>query len=312
MHVPQYDDLPIVPKIGYRHAWDVFGREDDLGAINLLTPERVREGVATVRTGEVINVGLPLTEPDPPLFGREPIKHTLFPVDRNNRDDRIDALFPQASTQWDGLRHVRCREFGFYGGITEEFEPGPGRLGVEHWAEHGIVGRGVLLDVYGHLESAGRGYDPFSRRALTVEELRATAEAQGVELRPGDVLCVRIGWQAAYQALTRPEREAYRDGTIHLAGLHAGEEMARFIWDGQIPAVATDTPAVEMFPADMEVGSLHRRLIPLLGTALGELFDFERLAEACRRDGNWDFLFTSVPLNMPGAVGTPANAVAIR
>lgn len=311
MGLPKYDDLPVVEAIGYRSAWGLHGPDDDLGTINLLTPERVAASAALVQQGTVINVGLPLDEPDPPLFGREPLRHDLFPVDRNNRDDRLDAFFPQASTQWDGLRHVRCREFGFYGGLTEEFEPGPGRLGIEHWAEHGIVGRGVLLDVIGHLEATGRGYDPFTARAVSAAELEGTAAAQGVELRTGDILCLRIGWLRSYRALSPEGRVEYRDGEIRLAGLHAGDEMARLLWDAGIAAVATDTPAMEMFPADMAVGSLHRRLIPLLGMAVGELFDFEQLTSACREAGRWEFQFVSVPLRVPGGVGSPANAVAI-
>jgi len=60
------------------------------------------------------------------------------------------------------------------------------------------------------------------------------------------------------------------------------------------------------------VGSLHRRLIPLLGFAVGELFDLDELAAACATDGRWSFLLVSVPANMVGAVGSPANAVAVR
>ncbi len=312
MERPRYDELPVIDAIGYRHAWGVFGEEDDCGTINLLTPELVRHSTQLVQTGETITLNLPLTEPDPPLFGRAPIHHELFPVDRNNRDDKLDGFHPQASTQWDGLRHVRCREFGFYGGLTEEFAPGPGRLGIEHWAQRGIVGRGVLLDVAGHLASTGREFDPFVRRAITVDELRETATAQAVELRTGDILCVRIGWQEAYRALSRDERVSYRDGTIELAGLHAGDDMARFLWDTGIAGLATDTPAVEMFPADMQAGSLHRRMIPLMGMAFGELFDFEQLTATCQRDARWDFMFVSVPLNIPGGVGSPANAIALR
>jgi len=51
--------------------------------------------------------------------------------------------------------------------------------------------------------------------------------------------------------------------------------------------------------------------IPCLGFAIGELFDFAALAAACRRESRYEFLFTSVPLNVAGAVGSPANAVAI-
>ena len=64
-------------------------------------------------------------------------------------------------------------------------------------------------------------------------------------------------------------------------------------------------------PGDPDVGSLHRRLIPHLGFAIGELFDFGPLARACRRAGRYEFLFTSVPLHVAGGVGSPATAVAV-
>jgi hypothetical protein len=60
------------------------------------------------------------------------------------------------------------------------------------------------------------------------------------------------------------------------------------------------------------VGSLHRRVLPLLGMVLGELFDFERLGEVCAADGRYDFQLVSAPLHLLGGVGSPANAVAIR
>jgi hypothetical protein len=60
------------------------------------------------------------------------------------------------------------------------------------------------------------------------------------------------------------------------------------------------------------VGNLHRRILPALGLAVGELFDFDELAERCAADGRWTFLLAAVPLNLPGGVGSPANAVAIR
>ena len=73
-----------------------------------------------------------------------------------------------------------------------------------------------------------------------------------------------------------------------------------------------DPPAVEVVPGDPAVGSLHRRLLPTLGTALGEMFDLERLAAACRHDGRATFLFVAAPLHLPDGLGSPGNAVAIR
>ncbi|MEO5902224.1 MAG: cyclase family protein, partial [Ilumatobacteraceae bacterium] len=77
-------------------------------------------------------------------------------------------------------------------------------------------------------------------------------------------------------------------------------------------AVCCDNPAVEVVPGDPAVGSLHRRLLPTLGTTLGEMFDLDRLATACRADGRWTFFFVAAPLHLPGGLGSPGNAVAIR
>ena len=87
--------------------------------------------------------------------------------------------------------------------------------------------------------------------------------------------------------------------------------MARFLWDAHAAAVVCDNPAVEVVPGDATVGSLHRRLIPLLGLALGEMFDLETLAQRCGAAGRWTFMFVAVPLKVPGAIGSPGNAVAI-
>jgi hypothetical protein len=98
---------------------------------------------------------------------------------------------------------------------------------------------------------------------------------------------------------------------LAVAGLRADEAMARFFWDAHAAAVVCDNPAVEVVPGDATVGSLHRRLIPLLGLALGEMFDLETLAQRCGAAGRWTFMFVAVPLKVPGAIGSPGNAVAI-
>jgi kynurenine formamidase len=223
----------------------------------------------------------------------------------------LDAYYPQASSQWDGLLHVRAREFGFFGGRTEDPRPGAGPLGIEHWAQRGIVGRGVLLDVERHRREGGAPFDPLGGEALTSRELAATAAAQEVAPREGDILCVRTGWVGAYRALDAAGRRALAK-TPRASGLRADEEMARWLWDSGCAALCLDNPAVEVIPGDPAVGSLHRRLIPMLGFALAELLDLDGIARACAVDGRWEFLFVAAPMHLPGGVGSPANALAIR
>lgn len=309
--LPDYDELPQVPGLDIRHAWDVYGRDDALGSINLVTPERVARAAAAVTTGEMFPLDLPLDVPNPPLFGREPFKRHVKALSRNEMDDYLDGFYLQGSTQWDALSHVRCREHGYWGGRTDDPTGADIGLGVDHWARHGIAGRGVLIDMPRWFERTEPDYDPLKPRAITPVELREVLEAEHVTPEPGDIWCIRTGWVEAYQRLGQQEREAYAADPA-FAGLRANEEMARFIWDHHPAAVCCDNPAIEVVPGNPSDGSLHRRLLPALGQALGEMFDFEALAQSCRIDRSWTFFFVAAPLHLPGAIGSPGNAVGIR
>jgi kynurenine formamidase len=305
--VPSYDDLPRFEKLGMAHSWAYFGRGDRFGTLNFLTPEIVAEAARSVTTGEIVPLSLPIDQPDPPLFGREPLRHIRFEHDRNTKDDKLDSYFPQGSSQWDGFYHVRAREFGFFGGVEAAVDPSDAEIGIEVWAERGIAGRGVLVDVEAHMiAQGGPGIPADEEYTITPELLREVVAAQGVELRQGDILVIRTGWPTKYAA--RPGDAA---AVVAIPGLHAGEQTARLLWDWHVAAVVTDLPAVEPVPGDPAVGSLHRRLLPLLGIPLAELFDLERLSAACARAGRYDFLFTAAPLNLRGAAGSPGNALAI-
>jgi kynurenine formamidase len=311
--VPDFDDLPTIEGLKLHHAWGVFGPEDQIGTVNFLTAARAKGAATEIQIGAHFSLTVNLDAIDPPLYGREPMNHSIFKADRNSLDDRLDAFYLQSCSHWDGLRHVRAREHGFWGGITDSdlLQPRSGQLGIEHWVEHGMVGRGVLLDVDGWLRLTNPEYDPFTKFSITASDLEATATHQGTNLQPGDVLCVRLGWIGRYLGLDASGRLASSQ-SMEFAGLAADEEMSRWLWNHRVAAIACDNPAVEVSPGDPTIGSLHRRLLPLLGMALGELFDFDALADASAADGRYSFFFVSVPLRLAGGVGSPANALAIR
>ena len=309
--LPDYDDLPEIEGLGVRHAWGVFGEDDVLGSINLVTPERVARAAASVTTGQLIPLDLPLDIPDPPLFGRRPYQHHVVALNRHEMDDSLDDFHLQGSTQWDALGHVRCREHGYWGGRTQDPTAGPNGLGIDHWAEHGIAGRGVLVDLAGWQAERDPDYDPLVPLAFTADDVRAVLAAQDVVPEVGDIWCVRTGWIDGYRRLDEPARRSYATAPT-FAGLYADEEMARTIWNAHPAALCCDNPAVEVVPGDPAVGSLHRRLLPTLGTALGEMFALDELAAACRADGRFTFFFVAAPLNLPNGIGSPGNAVAIR
>jgi kynurenine formamidase len=319
--IPPFDALPTLPQSGLKHAWDVWGRGDNLGTLNRLTgPAVAAAALSCVRTGERIGLSLPLGQPDPPFFGRKGFRHGFVPMGPSAWDDWIDGFYLQCSSQWDGLRHVGSAD-GWYGGWRGRPDADLEPLGIHHWAERGIIGRGVLVDLTrSPRATAGSGgsggYDPFTRVAFEPDDIAGALRAQGTEVLDGDILCVRTGWTDRYLDLDQEERTGLAAGMQQVtgymsAGLAGTEGMARFLWDSGVAAVACDNPAVEVMPGDPAQGSLHGRVIPGLGLAIGELFSFGALAAACADQGRYEFLFTSVPLNVTGAVGSPANAVAV-
>jgi kynurenine formamidase len=315
---PRYRDLPAVEDgSGARLAWDYFGRKDELGTLNFISPEAVLRGRDEIRTGERIGLTLPQDLPDPPLsVGRRPYEHAIE-VRRNGRDDSVSSFFLQGSSQWDGLRHVRYKQFGYYGGRQEEDLNGD-ELGVDRMAEAGIVTRGVLVDVPAFRAAAGRTSQADTRDPVTVAEIEEICAWERVELAPGDILLLRTGWLAWYLGLDAAGRESLRaslhnsEGGLECPGLASGVGTAEWLWDHGIAAVAADNPALEVLRVDRVVGFLHRFLIPMLGMPIGEYWYLEGLHQAAAGDGRFTCCLFSQPLRIPRAAGSPSNALAVR
>jgi kynurenine formamidase len=316
--LPAYDDLPRAPR-GGRSAWGLFGPEDSVGLLGLQTQDRVAAAARLVRTGEVYSLNAPVTVPEPPLFLRGAVKHTLISRDgRDSFDDKLDNFYPQASSQWDSLAHVGYGADQFYNGATADDVTAGARNTIDRWAARGIAGRGVLLDVDAVLGGAGTGFDPASPRSVTVAELDAARAAAGVEWQPGDVLLLYtgfLGWHVRQEAGLRAAMA--ERGALRNVGLAHDEEMARYLWNAHVSAVVADNPSVEVWPVDpseaaFPFGFLHRMLIGQFGLALGELWWLEDLALSCRRDGRYEVFLTAAPLNVPGGIGSPANALAFK
>jgi len=314
--LPTYRELPRTADGRAAVAWDVFGSDDRVGTLNLLTPERVREAAALVRRGTVFPLNWTLTLPDPPMFGRRPLRHRLIHF-ANGMDDAYDDFYPQGSSQWDALSHIGHPEYGFYGGrgLDDVTDGAANPLGIEHWARRGIAGRFVLVDIARRRARLGRPLDHAVGEPIEPDELDATLADQGVELHGGDVLLVRFGWIEWYEQLDDAARQRVADlGHTPTPGLSQREATAEWLWDRRVAAVIGDNPGLEMYPADPDdlERFLHYRLLPLLGFAIGELFFLEGLAADCALDGVFEGLFTAAPLNLAGGVGSPANALALK
>lgn len=302
MELPSYDDLPEVD--GVKVSWGLWGDADVLGCLNLLTPERAVRGAGLVRRGAVFPLDAALDEIDPPLFTRPALHHEIYTFPGGNAfDDHITMWDTQSSSQWDGLRHIRDPQLGFYN--RQE----PDRLPIDNWARKGIVGRGVLADVARWREEQGRPVNVARSDVIEPNDVLATLEAQRAKVEPGDVLLIRTGWLGWYRDLDRPAREAlgYESG---LPGLAAHRGMAQALWDLHVAAVAADNPGLEAFP--VRDHHLHWELLPRLGIPIGELWSLDDLAADCLADGVYEFLITSAPLHLRGGVASPPNALAVK
>jgi kynurenine formamidase len=318
MELPDYDALPAAEG-GARSAWGLFGAADCLGQINLQTPERVAAAARLVRRGAVFPLNAPLDYPSPPLFGRGAVRRTNLSVPGGRAfDDVLDNFYPQTSSQWDSLGHVGFMEDRFYNGATWDDVNSGRRNTIEHWAQKGIAGRAVLLDVCRSAQAAGHAYDPGSDHPISVNDLDRARRDAGVDYQPGDVLLLRTGfteWYLAQDAATR--RQISSPLLLKAAGLDHSEKMARYIWNVHVSAIASDCPSVEVWPPDRRpeawpFGFLHNIFIGQFGLALGELWWLEDLARDCAADGVYEMFFTSAPLNARGGIGSPPNALAIK
>jgi hypothetical protein len=314
--LPAFDELPIRSDYPPRSAWGVFGDDDQIGTLNLLTPERVAAAAKLVQAGQAFPMNWELELPSPPLFNRAALRHSLTRRRKNVFDDVYDNFNTQSSSQWDGLTHYGHRLYGFYNGAAEEQITGVAgtRNGMEHWARRGIAGRGVLIDFQRFAAAHNVVYSPGERYGISVEELQATAAWQGLQFQPGDILLIRTGWIQWYSGLSDDERQWLAEpGALQSAGLEQREESLRFLWDHHFAAVASDNPTVEAYPpADPEEGLMHGVIIGLWGMPIGEMFTLDALAAACAADRRYEFFFTSAPLNKLGGVASPPNALAIR
>jgi kynurenine formamidase len=312
--LPGYDDLPPAPE-GGRSGWGVFGSEDNLGLLNLITGERVADAARLVRRGALFPLNAPVDAFSPPIAAARgiPRHHLLHAEGTVVFDDVMDNFFPQGSSQWDALSHVGYSPDVFYNGATEADVIAGRRNTIEHWAKHGIAGRAIVLDMVRTMADDGRPYEPVGRVAFEVEDLEMARRRAGVEYRPGDILIVHTGFAGWYTSQTPGDR-ARAVRAYEFPGIAQGEAMCRYLWDAHVCAVASDTFAVEAFPVDRSspLTFLHRMLIGQFGMALGELWWTDDLAADCASDGVYEAFLTATPINAPGGIGSPANALAIK
>lgn len=110
--LPTFDDLPLDKNGPPGNAWGLWGPDDQLGRLNLLTPETVRAAASEVREGIRISLDWPLDKISHPPFGRQALEHRILNKAPMTMNDDVITLNTQSSTQWDGFRHYGEYHYG--------------------------------------------------------------------------------------------------------------------------------------------------------------------------------------------------------
>ena len=281
-----------------RDNWSRWGADDERGTLNQLTPDSILAALRMPAKGKVYPLAMPISsETRVPHIRNAPWRWLSAQAgpDRGSADEVLVLQYHGASTHIDGLGHM------WYGGkLYNDFDErtiapigGLTKCGIDKAGP--IISRGVMLDVasWKGLDRLPNGY------AISADELRDCAAAQGIEVRPGDVVCIRTGWLRDFKG--NPDTYPGEPGP----GLSALD----WLIEGQVTTVGADNVAVEVTPPEQKGVQLpfHHRWLRDVGGYLIEWLELEELA----RDRVYEFLFIALPLNITGGAGSPITPVAV-
>ncbi len=291
--------------------WGVWGGEDEGGTLNYITPESVRAAAALVRSGKTVSMAVPINKvagPDNP----RPVAHymsQLFEVDPSFGEPGFALDFVAGEIHGDCHTHIDALCHVAYKGQLYNGKPasaitarGPHFQDITTYA-HGIVGRGVLIDI------------PRFRRvkwlepgeAVTREELEDCERAQDVRLRQGDILVFRTGHHRRRLELG-PWNNGYDgEGKAGLAVsaitlLHE-RKVAAFFPDGDGETVPSNVEGVA-YP-------IHTLQIAAMGMICADSLQLEDVSYLCEKEQRWEFFVVAAPLRLPGGTGSYFNPIAI-
>ena len=297
-----------------------WGPDDQLGALNRLTPAKVLAAASLIKEGKIYDMGR-VFEEDMPLFDLTPQqrKYTLTvpgatswgPLGENRlawNEDYIAGHITQDGTQFDALSHMATvtgkpgdlNEVRYYNGYHHA-EIGTGRgfskLGVEHVIP--IFTRGILVDIARY---KGRMLE--CTEEVTLSDLRAALKEQGMDedvIQPGDALFYYTGWGT----LWKTDNTRFNQCVPGLT-----DKAGDWVVAKQVLLVGTDNWAVETIPAPdpAQFAPNHQKFLVENGIYIMENIDFSALLQA--RVYEFAFVFGAIPFK--GATGSPARPFAIR
>ena len=303
------ESAPAETPIGPKWWPSEWGPDDQKGAANRITPEKVIQASKLIREGKVYQLGR-LYEQGMPLPGSRHFSLTIpglptYPPSGDNQivgnDELVSGEIGQVGTQFDGLGHVGVHmgnEDVFYNGFKlSEFGSSYGlkKLGVENAGV--FFTRGLLLDVarMKGVERLDTGY------VITSQDLKQTLEDAGLKIQAGDVVLIHTG----HGKLWMKDNQTYGKGEPGI-----GMEAARWLTSQKVVLLGADNWSIEVVPSEDKNRPypVHQWDLVRHGIYHLENLDLEELA----LDQVYEFAFVYTPLRLKGATGSPGNPIAVR
>ncbi len=285
--------------------WHRWGADDEIGALNLITPAKRVAAAGLVRSGRTVSLAREMAmepgSPDDPYPTQHQVYRDDYGADVASFGDYFGFRYHgRGVTHIDALCHFFSRD-GLWNGRDPDVEFSPAAIGwadITAWSD-GIVTRGVLIDV-----PRFRGVPSVTADTpVHGEELERIVAAQGVVLEPGDALVVHSGRAAWLEGA--PGRE-YGVGPDGAPGLHAS--CLQFLHDHDVALLLWDL--LDAKPNDYGGLGVHHS-VWAFGIGLVDNCRLEPLADACAEESRYEFMLSCSPLNIKGATGCPVNPIAL-
>jgi len=283
--------------------WGRWGKDDQLGTMNLITPEKRRQAYSLVKEGVTVSLARPVEKTaaadNPQPFIQEMTLTGLNNPSQFASDTYTVSYHGHAHTHMDSLGHMFYNG-KMYNGVLQETitAKGASKLAVLN-LQNGVVTRGILVDIarlkgVPYLEAG---------TAIYPEDLDAWEKQSGVGVGPGDAVIIRTGRWAR-----RTAKGPWDVGALS-AGLHAS--CAAWLKKRDIAILGSDDGS-DVAPSQIEgvTHPIHQTMLIAAGIHILDCCDLEALGTACENRKRTAFLLTIAPLAVPNGTGSPVNPIA--
>jgi len=289
--------------------WGRWGKDDELGAANLITPAKRKQALALAREGVAISMAHDVVQ-EKAVDAPNILQRTLGNVASTGTTDMYQYTGTYHGVAHSHLDAVDCHMMvdgkGYNGVSMEEITASGGcPKGSINALKDGIVTRAVLFDATrlpGKTNSQG-WLDPGT--AIHSEDLETLEKFEHVKVSAGDVILLYTGrWKRRAALGPWPN-------TTGFAGYHA--DVAYFLKERGVSFIGCDGPN-DVSPTGLPptvTNPLHRLALVAMGVDIFDNLDFERAVEQAKRLNRYEFLFMAAPLRIDKGTGSPLNPLAI-